>query len=243
MEHLHQDRLNRQPHRSGVAVSWQVDEHREEPAVGILADIHPHHPPLLHAEHGHPGLVQVVRGHLEQVVARVGLDEVQQVLAAVRTRVHAGALQNVLLELAQHRNVVHGLGIRGTGVQAQETPFAGHRTIGIEALDAHVVQVGAAVHGGAAVGFGQHKHPGFTGLAAYFCWQLGKRQRQRRGFPHDPQRCARDRGQRFASIEQVVFAVTEEREVVVGEPIDELGRFRHVGCGHGGRRMRAQFGS
>ena len=64
---------------SGVSVAWQVDEHRNEPAVVIFASERPRLPPFTNRQNLTGKVDQLLRRNLEQLVAREGLAEVQQV--------------------------------------------------------------------------------------------------------------------------------------------------------------------
>ena len=90
-----QDLLHPQPDRGVVAVARDVDEAGHEAAVVVAAQEQPGPPALLQVHHGRRRLVEVVDADLEQLVARVGLQDGQQVLAGVAGRREAGARQDV----------------------------------------------------------------------------------------------------------------------------------------------------
>ena len=83
--------LHPQPHLGRVAVAGQVDQAGQVAAVGVLAHEQPQLAALLQVQHGLQGRQQLLDRRLEQLVARIGLQHVEQGLAAVARRVEARA--------------------------------------------------------------------------------------------------------------------------------------------------------
>lgn len=145
-------------------------------------------------------------------------------------RREAGAFEDLGDLAADDRDASHGLGVRGGGEQAEEAALAHDVALGVEPLHADVVEVRGAVHGGAAVGLGQHQQAVLAGLARASVEQPVEGRRDRvavvlaavvRVGAQDAEAGAGDGGQRV-TVDQVVLAVAEEGEVVVGEPAQQL---------------------
>ena len=154
---LRQFLLDAQPHPGGVPVTRQVDQRRHEAPVDVGAQEERGAAAFLQAQDAQHGVGEVLHGDLEKLVARVGLQDGDDVLAGVRVGGEAGALEHGLNLFADHRDAAHRGGVDAGGEQADEAAFAVDVALGVEALDAHVVQVDPAVHGGAGVGLGDHQ--------------------------------------------------------------------------------------
>ena len=113
----------------------------------------------------------------------------------------------------------------------------------VVALDADVVGVAGPVHGGAGVGLGDHQHRQRRAWPAA-CACGGKAAKLADSFssavsrsrPRPLPGTSRSAGSP-CSLHQVVLAVAQQRQVVVGQPLQEGPAFGHLGCGHGGRRV------
>ena len=155
-EGLLEDVGHPQPHVGVVAVARDVDQAGHEAAEVVLADEQLGAAPLLQLGHRHRGLVELLGARLEQLVARVALEHLDEVLAGVAVRCHAGAVEHRLHLLGDQRHPHHRLGVGGGGVEAEEPSLADDLTV-VVLLDADVVEVRDAVHGGAGVGLGEHE--------------------------------------------------------------------------------------
>ena len=85
-----------QADRRVVSVARDVDEARDEAAEVVLAHEQLGAAPLLELRDRHRGLVELLDAGLEQLVARVALEDLEEVLAGVAVRRHAGALEDVV---------------------------------------------------------------------------------------------------------------------------------------------------
>ena len=125
----------------------------------------------------------------------------------------------------QQRRLPRALPVGGAGVQPEESPLPDHLAVGVEPLDADVVEVGVAVHRRARVRLGQHQRRRAPGRAR---WPPApSRWRAARGVPRRIPRpvAARARARRSPDPrrQQLVLAVAEEREVIVRQPAQERG--------------------
>ena len=164
-------------------------------------------------------------GRVEEVVARVGLQRVHQRLAGVAARVEAARLQHRLRLLLDQRDPQQRLGVGGAREQAEEAALAGHLAVVAERLHPDVVEVRRAVHGGAGVGLGQHQQRLLAGLRLDRVGQPPERLRHLLVGAEDAEAGAGDGAQEVvvALALELVLAVAEEREVLVGQPRQQLG--------------------
>ena len=204
---------------------------------------------------------QLFGGGLEELVARVGVQNVGQRLAGVAARRQAGARDHVSHFAPQQRDAAWRGAVGGGREQAQKAVFATHLPGGVEALDGDVVQVARPVHGGARSGLGHHQQFGPAGVGAH----LGRQRREARG--HDlgldvfVARLAQDAQAGVGHDLQCVFAADGDKfvrtaaqkgEVVVGQPLQKGAAFvefvlrdrRRVGmqCGHDVQHALARLG-
>jgi hypothetical protein len=144
----------------------------------------------------------------------------------------------------QQRNFAGPRRIGRGGEESDEAVLADHLAPRVIPLDADVVGVAVAVDGGPGVGLGHHQHGRRS--AGEGAGRHGQRREARRLLPtpfaQHAQAAAGDQLQRqlAALAHQVVLAVAEQREVVVGQPLQEgaaLRRFRGIDAG----RRRRQF--
>ena len=194
-------------------------------------------------------LEQLVFGHLEQLVARIGLEDVGQRLGRVPGTRQVGALHHPLDLVPEQRNVARVAVVGGRGEQAEEAVLADHLALGVEALDPDEIQIHRAVHRRAGVRLGDHQRRRIARAAPDFRRQGSEAARggaRRALAAEQAERRALDPAQLIAVAvaDQVVAAVAEEGEVVVGDPrqerlrllqvvgVDHLGAVLQVGeCG------------
>src|SRR5206468_2640162 len=95
--------------------------------------------------------------YLEELVARIGLQHVDQRLVGVTALRQSGARDDVCDLLPQQRNLERIGAVRHRREQAEETMLAEDIALHIEALDTNVIEVSWAVHGGTRCRFGHHQ--------------------------------------------------------------------------------------
>jgi hypothetical protein len=212
------------PDAGVVAVAREVDEHRDVAAVGVLADEHPHRPALAGVHRGLRHRHQLVDRRVQQLVAGIGLQGVHQRLAGVTARVEPAALEDRLRLLLHQRDPQQRLRVRRARQQPQEPALAVHLAGLVEGLHADVVEVRRAVHRGAGVGLGEDQQGLLAGLGLDRLGQSAERLRHLLVGPEDAEAGARDRPQQLvlALPLELVLPVAEEREVLVGQPLQEL---------------------
>ena len=125
-----QDLLHLQPDRGGVAVTRQVHQARQVAVVDVTPYEQLDGAALLHVQHRLHDRQQVLHRRLQQLVARVGLQYVEQALAAVAVRVEAGHPEQLQRLAPQHRHLHDALGVRRRRQQTDEpaTPRPARRS-------------------------------------------------------------------------------------------------------------------
>ena len=128
--------------------------------------------------------------------------------------------------VAEQRDAVRVAIVGGRGEQAEEAVLAHHLARGIEAAHADVVEIDRAMHGRARTRLGDHDRHRRARLPADLRRQGGEAARGRaRGLlpAQQAERRALDPAQLIAApvAHQVVAAIAEKGEVVVGDPREE----------------------
>ena len=143
-----------------VAVPRQVHQAGHEAAVVVPPLEEPHLAPVLQLEDPGRDGEQLVGVDLEELVARVGLQDLAQRPAAVALRCEPGPIEHLGGLLPQQRDVEHAVAVDVGVVEPEEAALADNPAVAIEPLDADVGQVVGPQDRAAAVGRGQHEHGG-----------------------------------------------------------------------------------
>ena len=115
---------DRLAHVAVVAVARHVDEDRDEAVEAVAARQHAHARPLVELQDRQREVIQRVLVDLEQLVARIGLQHVDQRLAGMAVRIEAGARQHGVDLAAQIRDRAGRARIGGRGEQADDAELA-----------------------------------------------------------------------------------------------------------------------
>jgi len=142
-----QDRLHLQSDGGGVAVPGDVDQAGHEPAVLVLAKEQLALAAFLEVQHRGRELVQLVLAGLEELVTRIGLEHLQQVLARVAVSGESACRQDLANLGVDDRDAQHRLGVGGRREQPEEALLPRDLTVCVKHLDADVVQVLRPVNG------------------------------------------------------------------------------------------------
>ena len=211
-----------------VAISRYAHQTLHESVERIAPHEQAHPLSLPEAENADRHVEQLFGVHLQQRVPGIGLEDLEQGLAIVAGGRKPCPTQDAVDLAAQERNLP-GADLVGRGrVKPEEAPLTRHLSIGAEPLDADVVQVRGPMHRGAGIGLREHENM--------------RRSRERHSL--GPERCTRvagvpaqdaqpgvlDRFQVRLGLppRDVVFAVTEECEVVLDQPFEELPDLGHL---------------
>ncbi len=239
---LEQDALDALAGLGVVAVARHVQQAGEEALVGVAAQQQPHAPPLVEVDDAAEARDQLGHAGLEQLVPRVRLEHVHQRLAVVADRRDAEVIDHALHLVAQQRDRAGAGAVSAGGKETDEAPLAGHPPAPVEGLHAHVVEVGRPVHGRHGIRLGDHQQRRLARPLAHLAAQFRHpRPRSAGSGAQQAEARARHRHEPVGSgaPHQAVLAVTEEGEVVVGQPLEEGGRLGDLGArdaGHGLRR-------
>ncbi len=242
VQRLLQDVLKPAPDLGVVALARHVDEAGDEAREGVAAQEQAERLALVQVQDLLHDLEQLVVAGLQQLVARIGLEDVDQRLARVAGGRQAGALDQPRDLVPEQRDLARIAIVGGRGEQAEEAVLAQDLALGVEPADAEVVEIDRPVHGRAGVGLGDHQRHRGARLAAQLrrqCCEAARGGAAGRLAPEQAERRALEALQLIARLiaDQVVAAVAEQGEVVVGDPAQErlglgqLGRLEHLGAG------------
>ena len=180
----------------------------------------------------HGDVEELLLAYLEELVAGVGLEDLDEVLLVVAAVREPGPLHHVphLAPHDGHLEDAHAVG--GEGVEPQEPPLAGYVSALVELFDANVVHVGGAVDGRAGVGLGEVEEVRPAGEAAHLGRQLGEGARAglAAGLSEDAEARVLHAHKGVVAVlgAQVVLAVAEVGEVVVRDPREKGPRLCEV---------------
>jgi hypothetical protein len=226
VERRHQRLADVHVDRLGEPAQRQVDEAGEEPLEAVAAHPQPQPLAVLQLQDRDGVAVQVVDLGLQQLVARVAVQDVDEHLRLVVVPRVGGALQHRAHLPPHDRDVEQRLLGDVLRVQPEEAALAGGPALRVEPPDADVVEVAPALHGRPGVGLGQVEQARAGVLPPHVGWQRRHRVRHRlpAGAAQDAQARLGHRLQHlFAGARHdLVLAVAEEGEVAVGEPAQEL---------------------
>ena len=229
VERFAEDRLDATAVVGVEAVARDEDQARQEAPELVGPDEQPQALALAQVQDPHRGLEQLVDRDLEQLVARVGLEDLDQRLLVVAVVREGGALEHCVVLAAQDRDLGRARVVRGVRVEAEEAALADDVAVGVEQLDADVVEVGRAVNRRARVRLRQVQQVRLERQRAHRRRQLAEAVRARTAATQDAQAGAFDRDQAHVTLRLVdaVLAIAEEREVVRLEPFEERARLRY----------------
>ena len=228
---LRQQRADALAHLGSVAIARHVDEQRDEPVEAVDAGKHAHARPRLQVEDALAPFLQLLHADLEQLVARKGVEDVEQRLAVVAARRIAGGGEHHVDLVAQEGDLARRAHIGLRGEQADEADLALRAAVGAVGLDADVVHVHAPVHAAQHVGLGDDERGGREEEAAHLRrhgHQLGAAPQHlhARVAQHaEPAALDRDEVDRFGIGSHVAGELelphAEEGEVVLPEPLQK----------------------
>ena len=133
-------------HATAGPLARQIDQRRDEAIENIAPRQHAHARALFELQDRERIAIKRLVVDLEQFVARIGLQHVDERLAGMTRRIETGAHQHVV-DLAAH--IGDGLGrarIGGRGEQAEDAEFADRLAVGVVALHADIIHEHAAMH-------------------------------------------------------------------------------------------------
>jgi hypothetical protein len=189
-----EDRLDPPPVLRVEAVARHEHEQREEAPERVAAREQAQPLALAEVEDPHRHFEELVVRDLEQLVARVGVEDLEQGLLVVAAVREPGALEHAGHAPAQDRDLGGARAVGGVRVEAEEDAVT----------HAHEVQVSRPVDRGASVRLAQRDRARVTRETGGRVLLLGVAQNAEAG--------------------PVAGAIAEEGEVVARQPIEERGR-------------------
>ena len=137
-----------------VAVARHIDEHRHEAVETVETGQHAHPRALVELKNGQREVIERIFVDLEQLVARVMLQHVDQRLAGMAVGIESGTAEDLIDLAPQIRSGAQRARIGGRGQQPAKHAFADEATVAGEALHPDIVEINAPVHARAHRGLG-----------------------------------------------------------------------------------------
>ena len=232
---------DRLAHVAVEALPRDVDQDRDEAIEAVAPRQNAHARPLVELQHRQRKVIERVVVELEQLVARIILQHVDQRLAGMAVRIEAGAPHDGVDLAAQIRDRARRARIGGRREQPDDAELADELAVGVEALDADVVHVDVPVHARAHGGLGDDEQRRLV-------QQRADLRRDDEGLvpslhgrhlapAQDTEPAGENRLQRGLAGGEGVVANAEEGEIVRDQPFQELD-----GLGDLGDRRRRRIG-
>ncbi len=172
-----QDLPGRLLHLRLVDFARNVQQHRDETVERIVAREQLDARPVGQVQNAAGDAQQVLFGHLEQFVARIGFKDVFQplfIIAAGRQAKRLGGLEDAFGLAADQRHF-EGRAVIGFGSeQADEADLAGRLAVGAVPLDADIVHVDAAMDARLDIGLGHRDRFGIFQLGQQLLAEHGR---------------------------------------------------------------------
>ena len=237
---------DQRPDPSVVALARNVDEDRDETVETVAPRQHAHARTLVELQDGQREVIEQVFVDLKQLVARIGLQHVDQRLAGMARRIEAGAADDVVGLAPQIGNGAHRPRIGGRGEQPADAVFADQLAMPVEALDADIVHVDAAMHRRAQGRLGDDKEPGLLHERANFRRDderlVPAQQRPHLARAQQPKPGLEHRFEHIGIAGEDVIAGAKQSEIVRRQPFQKLHGFGNF-AGVERRRIGAQLGN
>ena len=166
-ERVEQDLLDPVPDVGVVPLERHVDEAREETPERVAPDEQPHAPPLAQMQDRDRRVVELILGDLEELVARIRLEDLDQRLVVVPAGREAAPCDDALAFLPHDGDLPRRHAVCGVGVQPEEPHFARDCAVRVEALHADVVEICGAVYRRAGVRLRQVEKVRLAGQPAH----------------------------------------------------------------------------
>ncbi len=218
-----------------VAVARHEDEDRDEAVELIGAHQRSDARPLDQPQNGFGVLAQDRHRNLEQLVARIALQHVDQCLAGVIFRVETGFGDDGFGFRPEIRDLHHRARVGSRGEQADDAQLAGKHALGGVRLDADVIEIDAAVHRRFGIGLGDDQRFRPVQEGANFRRRRHRfgaaPQHQHVGIGEDAKAGLVGALQHATLLAAGVFelAHAEEGEIVVAQPFEKGDRFSDMG--------------
>ena len=235
-EAIAHDSLDTFAHFGVVAVARHEHEAGVETLIAVTPDEQAHSATFVQIDDAAHDGDEFGGRSLKKLVARKRLDDIDHGLRVVALRGQAEVRDHRIELAAEQGNFRGRLVVGARSPQAEESVFTRDLAFGVEGLDAHVVQVAAAMHGGGRVGLGQHQQFRRARLSPQMTREHDGRRWPASGLraqDAEPAAAVADqRVARAATLESVV-AVSQEHEMPVVHPGQQRARLAGVRTRHG----------
>ena len=210
-------------------VTRHVNQTREQLTEAVFTDKQTYFAALADIHDGNRSFCQLVQTDLEQVIARIHFQNLNQLLAVVAVWIKTRRLQNRLNLLTQNRHIARCFVVDRSRVQAQEAALTNHIAFIIKTLDTNVIRVCRTMNTSVFRGFGKgqqlRNQNKLTAIQRQLVTVLGVVARVIQF--QDTQLRSRHQFQYFLAIfiGNFVLVITQESEVFVIQPLQEINRF------------------
>ena len=211
-----------------VAIAREIHQARNEPPQPIVPHEQAQTAAFLEPQHPVRDLGQLGRRHLEQLVAGIRLEDLDEVPAAVTRRWEPRTAEHLPYLAPQQRDAIDTFRVDGGGKEPDEAALPHRLALGVESFDPDVVQMRRAVDGRSRRRLG---HDDDRRIARE-CLDTRRQGPWRRPIvAQDAERRGRvgTKHGSTAHLGKRVVGVPQEREVVVGQPLQQLMSLIHVG--------------
>ncbi len=232
MKRALQQRLDAFAHVGVEPVAGHEYEAREKPPVFVGTHEQARTCATLQLQDAVCRVEQFIVAGLEQFFARQGFENIAQGLARMRIAAQTGALHHGFVLLPHQRNIPGPTRVCARGEEPEET-MLDLRLAGVVKFEhADVIHVRGAMHGRARIGLGHDDRIGLAGLTQLVRDEAFQRARRARaiGPAQDAEARLRRSFEHFVAVlpGDVIFAIAEESEMVLGNPTQELLLFRYA---------------
>jgi len=147
LEAIEHDLLEALPHFGVVPIARDINEARIKTMIGIAADEHAHSAALVQVDYAPSDANQVIDARLEELVARVGFQDIEYRLAVVARRVETEVFDDAIDLAPQNGDIAWRAMVGSGGPQAQKAVFTVDFAAIVKGFDADVVEVLTAMYG------------------------------------------------------------------------------------------------
>src|ERR1700677_715391 len=154
VESLHQDPLNTFAQLGAMIFARQIDQAGEEAAISVPPHEKPGALPLDQAENAHRRFEEFVLGNLQKLVSRVLFQKSHQRFSHVAQGIKAGPRHDVFYLPPEKRNFRWMRTVGCRGIETEKPMLAHDLAVGIETLDADIVEVAGTMHRSARIRLG-----------------------------------------------------------------------------------------
>ena len=235
VERALENRLDPVAHFRREPVARQVDQRRDEPVEHILPDEGRNALTLLQLQDPHRDVVELFFADLVDLVTGKGFQDLNQLFPGMARPRQSRVLDDAVDLAPEQRDLADASRVRRRSEQPEEPVLADQIAGGVVALDPDPVHVRRAVNRRAVVRFGHDDQLFAPGKPAELRRErhLTTRAGLRPDFAQQTEACPRHDLQKFVRLVryELVLAIAEKNEMLVGQPAEKLLRLLHFVAG------------